>query len=384
MKILHLADLHIGKSLGDFDLLDDQRYILDEILSVVEKQSVTAVLLAGDIYDRPIPSEGAVRLLDYFLHRLEKLGTKVFMISGNHDSDERLNFGAKFFAARGIYIAAKYDGLYTQQLTEGALKVNFYLLPFIKASQVRHRFPEAKIENYHEAIEAALAEKPVNKDEVNIILSHQFVAGYSASPELSGSEGAATQNVGLVEQVGAELFGDFDYVALGHIHRPQQIGREYIRYAGSPLKYSLSECNMAKSMPLITIESKDKINIELLPLVPRRDLRHLTGPLSQLIARENLRDTDDYIYATLTDEEVQDNAMNILQSYYPNTVKLDYKNSHTQALQEENFVEASQFRSFEELLGDFYKFIYGQEISDEEMALMQEIGKKAGVVHEAD
>lgn len=381
MKLLHLGDLHIGRSLGDFDLLADQRYILDEVLRLVKEYQVDGVMLAGDIYDRPVPSEGAVRLLDYFLSSLSELSVKVFMISGNHDSDERLNFGSRFFEARGIFIASKYQGKLYHRCIDG---VNFYLLPFVKASQVKHFFPEEKIESYDQAVKVILRHGGVQPEECNVLVAHQFVAGGGLAPELAGSEGAAVQNVGLVEQIGADNFADFSYVALGHIHRPQQVGRRTVRYAGSPLKYSLGECHDEKSVPLVTIGSDKRVEVKLLPLKPRRELRHLTGRLEQLLASENLQDTDDYIYVTLTDEEPRDNAMGIIQGYYPNTVRLDYRNSRTMAMEREDVFAAAELRSFEELAGDFYHMVYGQSISDEEMAILKEIGVKAGVTDEAD
>lgn len=380
MKLLHLGDLHLGRSLGDFDLLGDQCYILDKIVEIAEKRQVDAVLIAGDVYDRPVPGEGAVRLLDYFLNRLAGLGVRVLMISGNHDSDERLNFGSSFFEARGIYIAAKYQGeLYHRQI-DG---INFYLLPFVKASQVRHFFPEAEIESYDQAVKVILQQAGIDPGACNVLVAHQFVAGSGLMPELAGSESAAVQQVGLVEQIGADNFAPFAYTALGHIHRPQQAGRENVRYAGSPLKYSLGECSDAKSVPLIALDESGRASIELLPLKPRRDLRHLTGRLEQLLSRENVQDTDDYIYVTLTDEEPLDNAMGIIQGYYPNAVKLDYRNSRTLAMEKEDVFQAAELRSFDDLVGDFYRLVYGQDISEEEMAVMQEIGVKAGVRDEA-
>ncbi|MCI7612407.1 MAG: exonuclease SbcCD subunit D [Selenomonadaceae bacterium] len=380
MKLLHLGDLHLGRSLGDFDLLGDQRYILDKIVEIAEKRQVDAVLIAGDVYDRPVPGEGAVRLLDYFLNRLAGLGVRVLMISGNHDSDERLNFGSSFFEARGIYIAAKYQGeLYHRQI-DG---INFYLLPFVKASQVRHFFPEAEIESYDQAVKVILQQAGIDPGACNVLVAHQFVAGSGLMPELAGSESAAVQQVGLVEQIGADNFAPFAYTALGHIHRPQQAGRENVRYAGSPLKYSLGECSDAKSVPLIALDESGRASIELLPLKPRRDLRHLTGRLEQLLSRENVQDTDDYIYVTLTDEEPLDNAMGIIQGYYPHAVKLDYRNSRTLAMEKEDVFQAAELRSFDDLVGDFYRLVYGQDISEEEMAVMQEIGVKAGVRDEA-
>ena len=381
MKLLHLADLHLGRRLAGFDLLEDQRYILDEILAIAGRQQVDGVLLAGDIYDRSVPSEGAVRLLDYFLNRLAERGIKVFMISGNHDSDERLNFGSSFFEAKGIYIAARYQGELYHRCIDG---INFYLLPFVKASQVRHFFPDEEIESYDQAVKVVLRHAGIDPKACNVLVAHQFVAGSNLVPELAGSESAAVQQVGLVEQIGADNFAAFAYTALGHIHRPQKAGGEQVRYAGSPLKYSLGECNDEKSVPLIDIDGTGNVAVELLPLKPRRDLRHLTGRLEQLLSRENLQDTDEYIYVTLTDEEPRDNAMGIIQGYYPNTVKLDYRNSHTMAMVQEDVFRVAELRSFDELVGDFYRLVYGQDISEEEMAVMREIGARAGVVDETD
>lgn len=383
MKLLHLGDLHIGRTLGDFDLLEDQRYILAQILTMAKERKVDAVVLAGDIYDRPVPSEGAVRLLDGFLRDLAEAGLAVFLISGNHDSDERLNFGSSFFADKGVFIAAKYQGkLYHREMEDEFGRVHFYLLPFVKASQVRHFHSEAEITNYDEAVKTVLAEAGINPAERNVLVAHQFVAGRVIKPETSGSEGPAVQSVGLVEQVGTDAFSSFDYVALGHIHRPQQLERETLRYAGSPLKYSLSECGMVKSVPLVELGAKGNVQVELLPLAPRRDLRHLTGKMQELIKAENIQAIDDYIYVTLTDEEPVDNAMGILQQYYPNTVKLDYRNSRTAAMEAEDVFAGPDRRSFEELVGEFYRLVYGQDISPEEMAVMRELGAKAGVADE--
>lgn len=384
MKILHLSDLHIGRALGDFDLLEDQKYIFQQIADLVVEYQVEAVLLAGDIYDRPVPSEGAVRLFDWFLRQLAEKASAVYIISGNHDSDERLNFGSSFFSAQGIHIAAKYEGeLYHHCLDNGHEKVNFYLLPFVKASQIRHFFPELEIENYHEAVETVLQQAGIDKSQHNVLVAHQFVAGRHNPPQLAGSEGAGTKTVGLVEQIGTDCFQGFEYVALGHIHQPQAMGQENIRYAGSPLKYSLTECNSEKSAVLLEI-TDEQTKVELLPLRPRRQLRHLIGKMADLLLPENVQDTDDYIYITLTDEEPRDNAMNIVQSYYPNTVKLDYRNSHTEAINQDDAFETVNVYSYQELLEQFYQLVYGQDMPEEELTIMEEMGAKAGIIGDVD
>ena len=279
MRLIHLGDLHLGKSLGDFDLYEDQKYILDRILEIIEKKDIDGVLIAGDVYDRAVPSESATNLLDYFLKSLAAKKVKTFMISGNHDSDDRLGYGSSLFEASHIYIAAKFMGmLYRQTVIDEYGEADIYLLPFVKASQVRHFYPEEKIENYDEAVRAILRHADIDFERRNIIVAHQFVVGKGADPELGGSESAGTLSVGLVEKIGYDCFDGFDYAALGHIHSPQGVGRDEVRYSGSPLKYSLSEVHCDKSVPVITLGKKGEVDIELVKLKPMRDLRHLKGP----------------------------------------------------------------------------------------------------------
>ena len=384
MKFLHLGDLHLGKSLGDFDLYEDQKYILDQILKMADKEAVDAVLVAGDVYDKSVPSEAATNLLDYFLCQLAKKGIKTYMISGNHDSDDRLNFGSALFEANQIFISAKYNGtLVKNVLKEGDEEINVYLLPFVKASMVRHYYPDARIENYDDAVKVILENADIDPDKCNVLVAHQFVAG-NEDPTLAGSESAGTQSVGLVEKIGYGCFDAFDYVALGHIHSPQRVGRDEVRYSGSPLKYSLSEVNNAKSVPIITIEGKGKVTIDLQPLKPMRDMRHLKGKLEVLLNKDNVQSTEDFIYATLTDEEIVNDAMGIFQKYYPNTVKIDYDNSHTKFVENVDIAGLIDNKSFPELISDFYKLVYSCEITEEEMDLMKEAAREAGVIDETN
>ena len=383
MKLLHLSDLHIGKSLLEFSLIDDQRYILDQVIGVAEKKEVDAILIAGDIYDRAIPSEESVSLFDYFLRTLASKHIKTFAISGNHDSDERLNFGSSLFEANGVYISSKYEGkLYKKELEDKKEAVNIYLLPFVKASQVKHFFPDAEIETYEDAVRTIVENADINKKETNILVAHQFVAGKGGKTILSGSESVAVQNVGLVEQIGTSCFDCFDYVALGHIHAPQQLGRETLRYSGSPLKYSLSEINNDKSMPLISIEG-GKVSVELIPLTPLRDMRHIKGKMEQLLDMKNIKSPEDFIYVTLTDEDVINNAMGIFQQVYPNTVRIDYDNAHTRELEHINITQIGENKTFDELISDFYRMVYKCDITDEELAIMMDVAREAGVVDEA-
>ena len=385
MRFLHLGDLHLGRFLGSFDMIEDQKYILDQLIDIIRKKQADAVFIAGDVYDKSIPSEAATRLLDGFLNELSAAAVDVFMISGNHDSDDRLSFGSTLFEKNHIYISAKFDGgLYKRTLTDKYGEVNIYLLPFIKASQVRHFMPDVQIDSYDDAVRAVIDSAHIDTSKRNVIVAHQFVTGRAEEPRLGGSEGAGTQSVGLVEKIGCDCFDAFDYAALGHIHRPQRIGRDEVRYAGSPLKYSLGEVNNEKTVPMVTLTEKGKMEIELVPLKPLRDLRHIKGPMAQLLDKDNVTSPRDYIYATLTDEDTVNDAMSIFQQTYPNTVKIDYDNSHTRELSQTDIVKIAENKSFEELIGDFYRMIYGCEMSEEEAEYMSLAAKEAGITDEAD
>lgn len=385
MKFIHLGDLHIGKYLGDFDLIEDQIYILNQILHIAEEHDVDAVLMSGDIYDKAIPREAAVRVFNEFICKLVQEGIKTFVISGNHDSDERLNFGSSLFEANQVYISAKYEGVLKKITTEDEYgKINIYMMPFIKASQVRHFYPEEEITNYDQAVRIAIEKSQVNPDERNVLMAHQFVVGKGSEPEFGGSENFQVQNVGTIEKIGADCFEAFDYVALGHIHSAQKIDRETIRYSGSVLKYSLSEANKSKSVPVVSVGEKGQVDVELVKLRPLRDLRHIRGKMAQLLDKKNIQAQDDFIYATLTDEEVMNDAMGIFQQIYPNTVRIDYDNSHTKEIQQFDFSKVVEKKSFSDLIREFYTMMYQCEISDEELKLMKEVAREAGVSDETE
>ena len=384
MKLLHLSDLHLGKSLGDFDLIEDQKYILNQVLDLIDEESVDAVLIAGDVYDKSVPSEAATRILDSFLSELAAKKVKTFIISGNHDSDDRLNYGSTLFESNQVYISAIYDGhLDKHVINDGETEINIYLLPFIKASQVKHFFPKAEIESYEDAVRVVLANADIDEKKKNILVAHQFVAGKGEDPMLGGSEGAGTQSVGLVEKIGYDLFSMFDYVALGHIHSPQSVGRCEVRYSGSPLKYSLSEVNNEKSVPIINVD-KNGVEINLIPLKPMRNMRHIVGKMEELLNKANVKTPEDFIYVTLTDEEIINDAMGVFQQVYPNTVKIDDDNSHTREIEQVDISKIAQNKSFSELIGDFYRLIYNCEISEEELGVMRVAAREAGVIDETN
>lgn len=404
MKFIHLGDLHLGKTLRDFNLIEDQKFMLDQILKIIEDESVDAVLIAGDVYDRANPQENAVELLDDFISELARKNIKAFIISGNHDSEERLNYGKRLFSDSGIYITSKFKGeLEKVECEDEHGTIDIYMLPFIKASQVRYYYPDEEIKSYEDAVRVVLEKAGIDKSKRNIIVAHQFVTGDvgttgddrvsgdggvnargPADPIIAGSEGAMVQNVGLVEKISNEVFKDFDYVALGHLHSPQVIGREHIRYCGSMLKYSLAEANTDKSAPIIAMNEKGSTKIKMLTLKPMRDLRHIKGKMEQLLSKENVTDTEDFMYVTLTDEDRVDDAMNIIRQHYPNTVKMDYDNSHTKEIEDFDVTQAAEDKPFDELISDFYRMMYAADITEEELEIMKTAAREAGVMHEAD
>lgn len=381
MKFIHLGDLHLGKSVNEFSMIPDQEYILKEITEMARERTVDAVLISGDVYDRAVPGEEAVRVLDDFLSELSSEGIRVLLISGNHDSDERLNFGSRLFADSGVYIAGKYEGALQHVMLDDAYgPVHFWLLPFVKASLVRHYYPEEDTSTYDAAVRTAIrCGADVDPDERNVILAHQFVTGRETAPVFAGSELARPETVGTVEQVSYDAFDAFDYVALGHIHSPQRVGRKTCRYSGSPLKYSLSEIGQDKSVPVVTMGEKGDVQVELLPLHPLHDMRHIKGKIDDLLSKENIVDPDDYMYVTLTDEDTVWEAMARIQKVYPNAMKLDYHNSHTEAIQDFDFSDVTVGRTFEDIIRDFYAIQRGGEPTEEEWEILHEIAEEAGI-----
>ncbi len=385
MKFIHLADLHLGKNLCGFDLLDDQEYIAKQIVQKAVEEKVDAVLIAGDVYDSSLPSEKAVHLLDEILKMFVRNHIKVFMIAGNHDSDERLQFGHSMFELSDVYIEGKYEGELRKVVCEDEYgEVNVYLLPFIKASYVRKYYPEVEIHSYEDAVRVALEHADIDWNARNVILAHQFVVGKGVMPISAGSEMMPAASVGTVEQIACSLFEKFDYVALGHIHSAQQIGAEHIRYAGSPLKYSLSEATHHKTVPFVTLGKKGEREIVFEELQPLRDLRHIKGESGELLKSENLINTNDLIYVTLTDEEPQPNAGATFRSFYPNMVHLDYDNSHQQGIHQVDLSNFEKERPFGEMMEEFYALMYGDEMTEEEKGIMMKLAEEVGISYETN
>lgn len=380
MKFIHLGDLHLGKNVNDFSMIEDQKYMLGQILDLVRNEDIDGVILAGDIYDRTVPSEEAVKVLDGFLTSLAAGGKKVFAVSGNHDSDERLNYGSRLFEANNIYIAGRYDGqIKCVDVEDEHGPLHVWLMPYVKASRVAHFFPEGDTSTYDAAFRTAIGSCDINKEERNVIVVHQFVtASHEAEPELSGSE-TIYLNVGTLDRISADCFDDFDYVAMGHIHSSQAVGRETCRYSGSLLKYSLNNRELAqeKTVPIVTFGGKGDVEVELRTIRPLREVRHIRGQLQDLL--ESAVDTDDYIYATLTDEESQFDAMARLREVYPNVMKLDYDNRETRALMEADQEFETEDKSFSELVTDFFR-LYGAEVTEKEWTIIEEAAREAGVI----
>lgn len=359
MKFFHLSDLHLGKRVNEFSMLEDQRYILMEIVRLAKESKPDAVLIAGDVYDKSIPSVEAVQLLDRFLVWLNELGISIYLISGNHDSVERVAFAASLLQNSNVHISQVYDGQLTPLLVPDAFgQVNIWMLPYLKPSYVRPHFRDIEIVTYSDTISAALSNIEIDTTSRNILISHQFVTGaiQSDSEELS---------VGGSENIDAALFDTFDYVALGHIHRPQHVDRETLRYCGTPLKYSFSEANHTKSITVVDMGGKGDIKITEIPLTPSREMREIRGSYAEVTALKNYLETntDDYVHIVLTDEEDEPDAVMKLRSIYPNLMRLDYDNKRTQTSFKLDGAASLDKKSPVEMLGELYELQNGQPMN---------------------
>lgn len=412
MKLMHISDLHLGKRLNEFSLIEDQRYILQEIVALVRQEQPAVLLIAGDIYDKSIPPVEAVQLFDGFLNAMAKLGVPVGITIGNHDSAERLSFGAQLLQQAGVHVSTCYDGeVQRLELADEHGPVIIYLLPFLKPIIVRHALAqvaaakastageggaeqgvlqfdaeeaaaneaeEQAITSYHEAVQAALGRIAIDTTQRNILVAHQYVTG--ASP--AGSE-SINVNVGGLDNVGAEAFADFDYVALGHIHGAQNItvpGRStLLHYSGTPLKYSFKEVNDTKSVTIIELGEKGKVELNTLPLTPLRELRKLRGTYEELMTRTTYAelpvDSDgrlkDFFHITLTDEKDVPEAVAKLRSVYKNLLELTYDNRRTRNMKQVQDDEKIEEKSSLELVSDFYKLQNGGALEAEPQRFVQ-------------
>lgn len=377
MKFIHLSDLHLGKRVNEYPMLEEQEFILNEILDMVDEEAPDGVLIAGDVYDKSAPSAEAVRLFDDFLVRLVQRKQKVFVISGNHDSPERIAFGSRLMDQSGVFLSPVYDGTVKPvTLSDEYGEVNIFLLPFLKPANVRRFFEEETIESYTDALRVVLSHMPIEEGKRNVLVTHQFVTGSkrSESEEIS---------VGGTDNVDASVFEGFDYVALGHIHSPQNAAGERVRYCGTPLKYSFSEASDKKSVTVVELGEKGDVKVRTRELVPRHDLVELRGTYEELTKKSFYKNTsypEDYIHITLTDEEDILDAIGKLRVIYKRLMKLDYDNKRTRSGGVIGEATAVENRSPFDLFRDFYEAQNNQPMSGEQADYMKKLIETIGEV----
>lgn len=368
MKFMHLSDLHIGKRLNDISLIEDQAYALDRVLALVESENVDAVLIAGDVYQKASPQAEAMTVFDSFLTRLAEMDKRVFIISGNHDSDRRISYFAHFLKKTGVYVSEAFDGtLQTVTVTDGYGKIHIHLLPFLRPTSVKRFFPEEEIVTYEDAVRCVIAHSPVDEGDRNILVCHQLVTG----AETCDSEEEA---VGGLDNISPSAFDGFDYVALGHIHKPQRAGRAHMRYAGSLLKYSLSEKDHKKSVCIVDMKEKGNVSVELFPIDTLRDVREVRGEMDALL---KMPYSEDYVRCVITDELPPPDARVTLSTVFPNMIKFSIENSKTQVDMDVSQVNDIENKSVMDLFREFYGLQNGgQEPSDAHMTVIEEILKE--------
>lgn len=380
MKLIHLSDLHLGKRVNEFSMIEDQKYILNQILGIIDEEQPDGILLAGDLYDRPVPSAEAVQLLDSFLTRLAKRKIPVYAISGNHDSAERIAFGSHIMSSSGICMSPVYDGKTAKYcLMDNYGEVWIHLLPFIRPAVVRHVFAgeegAEEIRTYQEAVQAAVEHMDLDTEKRNVLVAHQFVVGAMScdSEEIT---------VGGIDQIEGAVFRDFDYVALGHIHSPQNVGNDRIRYCGTPLKYSFSEAGQQKSVTVVELGEKGTLEVREIQLKPLRDMRKLKGTYMAITSLSNYQDTntEDYVQITLTDEEDIVDGMQKLRTIYPNLMRLEYDNCRTRENQKVTGTEIVEKKSEMEYFEEFFELQNNQPMNEEQRKFSEELIRKLGEV----
>ena len=373
MKLIHLADLHIGKRVNEMSMLEDQKDILLKILGIIDSERPDAVIIAGDVYDKSVPPAEAVEVFDDFLFRLAKRQVQVFIISGNHDSPERLAFGGRLMDMSGIHLSPVYNGTVEPHvLTDDHGEVRVYMLPFVKPANVRCFFEDREINTYTEALRTAVEAMDIDPEKRNVLITHQFVTGASRSDSEEISVGGS-------DNVDAAVFADFDYVALGHIHRPQNIGSERIRYSGTPLKYSFSEASHEKSVTVAQLGAKGELSIRTVPLTPLHDMKEIRGSYDELTARSFYDGTtlqEDYTHITLTDEEDIPDAAAKLRVIYHNLMKLDYDNRRTRTDARIGSSDRARQLTPAELFDELYELQNGAPMSDTQRQFIEELTEK--------
>ena len=356
MRFLHLSDLHLGKQLNDLSLLSDQEAVLDQIASIAQAEQVDAVLIAGDVYQRSSPQAEAMALFDRFVSRLAEAGKKVFVISGNHDSALRISYMASLLRPSGVYVTEAFDGqLQHASMQDRDGEIVLWLMPFLRPSQVKRFMPEEKISSYQDAVAAVIRRAEIDTRKRNILLCHQFITGC----ETSDSEERA---VGGLDNIDASVFDDFDYVALGHIHKPQKVVRDTLRYAGSPLKYSFSEVNHRKSVCLVDMQEKGDVRVRTVPLFPLHDVRCIEGMMEELL---RMPYSEDYVWITIHDELPPPDARVTLSVNFPNMMKFSVVNARTKYDVDVLAAERMENKSVSELFCDFYRLQNNDQLPGE-------------------
>lgn len=378
MKFIHLGDLHIGKRVNDFLMLNDQEYVLEQIINIIKEENIDGVLIAGDVYDKQVPALEAINLFDNFLTLIANMNVKVFIISGNHDSAERLSFAGRLIEKSGVYIAPMFEGNVIKHTVKDEYgDIDIYMMPYVKPIHVKKYYPDSEIDNYNDALKCVMESVEVDENNRNIIIAHQFVTGATVceSEELS---------IGGLENIDASIFDKFDYVALGHIHGAQKVQRDTLRYSGTPLKYSFSEINHKKSVTIVDIkdkkDSKVDISINLKELKPLHDMRKIKGTYDEITLKDNYINTDtrDYLHIVLTDEEDIPDAIGKLRAIYPNIMKLEYDNSRTRSNNKIYVINDIEEKSPLELFKELYELQNNQEVSEEQEKYLMDIFESIG------
>lgn len=350
MKLMHLADLHIGKRVNDFSMIEDQRYVFKQIMDLMDQQEINAVLLAGDVFDKSIPSVEAIQLFDWFITKMSEKSIPCYIIGGNHDSGERLSLASSLLEKQGLIVEGTLkDSVKSVELQDDYGTVWIHMIPYIKPIHVKNEFPDASIESYEDAMKYLVSTLTLNPNERHVLMAHQLVLNATTPLEFSDSE---VLSIGGLDQISYEVFNQFDYVALGHLHKSQKVGREGIRYSGSPLKYSFSEVNHKKAVTVVTLKGKGDIEIEQIPLTPLRDLRKIRGPLEEILKHVNT--SQDYVHVTLTDQEELVDALLKVRSVYPNTMILEFDKNKIEVTNKES-IDVSQKTDIELFVSFFHQ-----------------------------
>lgn len=373
MKFFHISDLHIGKKLREMDITKDQEHILNEIIELADNKKPDAFLISGDVYDRSVPAANAINLFNDFITELESRKIKVFIISGNHDSPERIQFANKILEKNDIHIAGTFDGkMKSVELEDEFGPINIYMLPFIKPSIVANFFEDKIIDSYEKAARIVIDEENIDSKQRNVLIAHQFVTNNGKEPEQSESESI---RVGGLDNIDVSIFDKFDYVALGHIHRPQKVGRDTVRYCGTPLKYSFSECNHEKSITMVEFNEKDDITITKLSLHPIKDMRIIKDTLDNLLNNEEYtKYSNDYINAIVTDEDELFDPIGQLRNVYKNILLLEIENTRSQYIEDELiFSTKVKEKAPFELFQDFYFSQNNVDMSSSQEKILLEI-----------